>query len=229
MKRFAALLTGVLLAMTLLFLAAEAAGWTDGPRLADAFARLRAAPGGTATAGALIVALLTFDLVLPVPSSVLMTLSGTCLGWPAGAAASFVGAMGSALLGFGLCRRYGRRAFERFVGADDARRISRFLERHGAWGILLSRSVPMLTETVSCVAGLGSMPARTFAALSAAGTLPLCIVYAWAGSRSGVGAGMGWALLLAFALPAAGFGLLRRLRRSDVSGAARGDEARPQG
>lgn len=213
MRRFAALVIGLLAAMTMLYLGAEAMGWTDGPRLARAFERLRATPGGPAAAGTVIAALLTFDLVLPVPSSVLMTLAGTCLGWPAGALVAFAGAMGSALLGFGLCRRFGRRAFERFVGEEDARRIGLFLERNGAWGILLSRSVPMLTETVSCVAGLTSMPWTTFTALSAAGTLPLCVVYAWAGSRPGAGAGMGWAVLLAFVLPAAGFGILRLLRR----------------
>ena len=60
----------------------------------------------------------------------------------------------------------------------------------------LSRSVPMLTEIVSCAAGLARIPFRVFLALSVAGTLPLCAVYAWAGNRSLRG-GAGWAAHMA--------------------------------
>ena len=152
--------------------------------------------------------LLTADLVLPIPSSIVMTLSGAFLGCLAGTAASFIGAMGSALLAFGLCRRYGQRAFEHMIAPPDAARIERFFQRHGAWGILLSRSVPMLTEVVSCMAGLSRLPWPHFVLLSAAGTLPVCLVYAWAGSH-GAHTGTGWALLIAFALPALALAILR--------------------
>ncbi|MCE9614382.1 MAG: VTT domain-containing protein [Lentisphaerae bacterium] len=212
MRLFAGLIIGLFLVLTLMFLAAESQGWMSAVTVTHWIEAAQVAPAGRWLAAGLVIALLAADLVLPVPSSVVMTLSGAILGWTAGTAASFIGSMASALVGFALCRRYGQRAFERLVGRADSERIGQIMNHYGTWGLLLSRSVPMLTEVVSCVAGLSRMPARTFAALAAAGTLPICMVYAWAGTRGAV-TGSGWAVLLAFAIPALGFLLVRRLNR----------------
>jgi membrane protein DedA with SNARE-associated domain len=91
--------------------------------------------------------------------------------------------------------------------------VSAFLERHGAWAILLSRSVPMLTEIVSGLAGLSRMRFPLFLALSAAGTLPICAVYAWAGARADALADWRVAVAVAFLIPAAGFGVIRLRHR----------------
>jgi uncharacterized membrane protein YdjX (TVP38/TMEM64 family) len=201
---------GMIAVMVLLFIVAESNGWMDDGHLRELLGQVRASPGGRLAVAGILGGLLAGDLVLPAPSSILMTLSGAFLGIAAGTAVSFAGAMVSALAGFGLCRRFGHAAFRRLAGDRDADRIARFLRDHGVWGILLSRSVPMLTELVSCVAGLSDLPFRTFAALAAAGTLPVCAVYAWAGARSADPSGLGWAVLLAFVLPAAGFAVVRR-------------------
>ncbi len=213
MRRLLGIALGLFLAMTLLYLAAESMGWTDEQRVRDALETIRASERGALLAAALLAALLAADLFLPVPSSLLMTLAGALFGIGAGAAISLAGAMGSALLGFGLCRRFGRPAFARLTGAQDAERIETFFRNTGAWAILLSRSVPMLTEIVSCLAGLSGMRARLFLALSLAGTAPVCLVYAWAGHTAGAQGGAGAAVLVAFLAPAAGFALLRALRR----------------
>jgi len=200
--------------MTLSFLAAESLGWMDARMVTNWLQAASATRAGRAAVAATVIALLAGDLVLPVPSSVVMTLAGACLGWAGGAATGFVGAMSSALLGFSLCRRYGRRAFIRLVSAEDAARVAGVAARYGAWGILLSRGVPMLTEIVSCVAGLSTISWRAFTLLAAAGTLPLCIAYAWAGSR-GMQDGFGWVLLIALALPALGLACLRLRARPE--------------
>lgn len=220
MRMLAGLVAGLFLVLTLIFLVAEAQGWMTPGTVSTWIGSGSATPVGRASAATAVVGLLAGDLVLPVPSSVVMTLSGMALGMWGGAAANVAGAMASALLGFGLCRRFGRRAFERFVGAEDAARVQRFMQRYGAWGIVLSRSVPMLTEVVSAAAGLSRLPLGRFAALSASGTLPICIVYAWAGSR-GDHAGTGWAVLLALALPALGLAMVRWLdsRRANLANA----------
>jgi len=214
MKRVAALVVGLTLILALMFALADAAGWTAPERFQSIVESAKSSPGGRAAAAMVIVGLLAADLVLPVPSSVLMTLSGAMLGAVFGTMTSFAGAMASALLGFALCRRFGRAAFNRLAGDSDRERVERFLRTHGAWGILLSRSVPMLTEIVSCLAGLSGMSAGLFAGLSAAGTLPLCWVYAWAGASAADPSGMGVAVALAFVLPALGWGLFRLLHRS---------------
>lgn len=213
MRRILAWALAALTVMALLAMAASAAGWTDEARVSRMIEAIRSGVGGRVVAGALIAGLLALDLVLPTPSSVLMTLSGAVLGIVAGTLVSFGGAMASALLGYGLCRRYGREWFRRTVGGSEAARAEAWVRRHGPWAILLSRSVPMLTELVSCAAGLTGMPLAAFVALSAAGTLPICAVYAWAGAQSADPLGLRWAVLLAFALPAAGLALVRVLPR----------------
>ncbi len=212
MKKVLGLFAGMLAVLAAMFLVAEQTGWMTAEGVQAWLEGVRATRGGRAAAALAVFGLLAGDLVLPVPSSIVMTLSGGLLGVATGTLASFAGAMTSALLGFGLCRRYGRRAFARMAGAADEARVDRFLRTYGAWGILLSRSVPMLTEIISCFAGLGAMSWRRFTALTAAGTLPLCTVYAWAGRR-GDTAGFTWAVWLAFLLPALGFAFLRGFER----------------
>jgi uncharacterized membrane protein YdjX (TVP38/TMEM64 family) len=213
MRKFISVAIALFLTVALVYLVAAAHGWADGSFWSE---RLRRACAGWESAwlcAALVIAVLASDLILPVPSSVVMTLSGTLLGPMYGGLSAFAGAMASALLGFAICRVFGRAAFARVAGADESNRVQRFLDRYGAWAIVLSRSVPMLTEVVSCLAGLGGMGLGRFAALSAAGTLPLCFVYAWAGAQGGDPAGLGWAVVLAFLLPALGLALLRLAER----------------
>ncbi len=208
MKRFVTLTVGIFALLAMIFLVASSQGWTEGARYEVFLARVRMGRGAW-LAAVLIGGLLAADLVLPVPSSVLMVLAGALLGPWRGMAVSLAGAMAGALLGFGLCRRFGRRMFERFVGPAETERVGHFMKRYGVWAVLLSRSVPMLTEAISCIAGLSRMRWSSFAGLVLAGTAPICGVYAWAGHRAGSLAGQGGAVLLAFALPAAGFALAR--------------------
>jgi uncharacterized membrane protein YdjX (TVP38/TMEM64 family) len=187
------------------FLIAEQAGWTDEAWISELLMAISENPGGLFWLGFAIMALLTLDLFLPVPSSIAMILAGAVFGVHIGWMITLTGAMGSALLGFFLCRYWGKPAFDRLAGQVEAERVARFFEQHGLWAILLSRSVPMLTEIVSCLAGLSAMRFRYFLLASLAGTWPLCVVYAWAGHRALDESAVGWAVILAFVLPAIGF------------------------
>jgi uncharacterized membrane protein YdjX (TVP38/TMEM64 family) len=204
MKWMISIAVSLFLFFTLGYLLAEQAGWTDDEWMSEQIRALQERSGGLWWAGLAVASLLTLDLFLPVPSSILMILSGAILGLHLGWLVALVGAMGSALLGFGLCRRWGKPVFDRVAGPVDTDRITRFFERHGLWAILLSRSVPMLTEIVSCLAGLSAMRFRLFFLVSLAGTWPLCVVYAWAGHRALDQSAVGWAVVLAFVLPAIG-------------------------
>jgi uncharacterized membrane protein YdjX (TVP38/TMEM64 family) len=204
MKWMVSIALSLFLFFTLGFLVAEQAGWMDDGSVRAWMAKVHERPGGTVLVAGVIAGLLTADLLIPVPSSVLMLLAGTWLGWLGGWLVTLAGAMGSALIGFGVCRRWGKGAFVRLVGDLDEARLTRFFERHGVWAILLSRSVPMVTEVVSCMAGLSGMRTRLFVIVTLAGTAPLCGVYAWAGARAVEGEALGWAVALAFVVPAIG-------------------------
>lgn len=79
-------------------------------------------------AALLVVGLLSTDVLLPIPSSVLSTLGGEVLGFTLGTAASFAGLMIGAVLGFGLVRILGRPLAVRLAGADNIEQIDRLSE-----------------------------------------------------------------------------------------------------
>jgi uncharacterized membrane protein YdjX (TVP38/TMEM64 family) len=212
MKWMVSIAVGMFFVLALSFMLAEQAGWMDEQRVSSFIYSIQETPGGLLWAGVAIAGLLAVDLFLPVPSSILMILSGAVLGFHIGWMVSLSGAMGSALIGFGFCRKWGKPAFERMIKPGEPERITRFFEQYGIWAILLSRSVPMLTEVISCLAGLSAMSFRLFAGVALAGTAPLCIVYAWAGYRAMEESAVGWAVLLAFVVPAVGLGVWKWLR-----------------
>jgi uncharacterized membrane protein YdjX (TVP38/TMEM64 family) len=141
----------------------------------------RAGTGGGAIA---VVTLLAADLFLPIPSSVIMVLSGAVFGVLWGSLFSLVGSIGGEWLGFELVRRYGRRASSKMVGDDELERLGRVFERHGAAVVVVTRALPVVMETMSVVAGLSKMNRGSFLVASLLGTAPIVVVYAYAGAVS---------------------------------------------
>lgn len=158
-----------------------------------------------------IIGLLVVDLVIPVPSSVVMAASGMLLGPILGGIVSFVGAMAAACLGFWACRLGGRRAFERFVSPEEVGRTSEWFERYGTVAIIVSRPIPMLTEILSCLAGLTEVRFTTFVVAAALGTLPICFVYSVIGSLGDIS--NPWPVVwVSILIPAAGWIVARRIK-----------------
>ena len=144
--------------------------------------RLLADPGPLAAVG--IVALLSIDLLLPIPSSLVMILSGALFGVLGGGLLSLIGSLAGNYLGFELTRTYGRGPSRRLVGEVQLARMSRVFEQNGALAILLSRPLPVVMETMSLVAGLSLMKRSTFLLASLAGTIPVVFAYSLAGALS---------------------------------------------
>lgn len=142
---------------------------------------LATAGGGSA---AVLVTLLAVDLFLPVPSSLVMILSGAAFGVVWGACFSLIGSIGGEWLGFELVRRYGVRASRRIVGDAELDRMRALMDRHGVAAVMATRALPVLMETMSVVAGLSNMSRTVFLGSSLAGTLPIVVVYAYAGAVS---------------------------------------------
>jgi membrane protein DedA with SNARE-associated domain len=203
--KLALLAFGLASVLAAAYLVAEAYGWTDERRFADLIDAAAHSPGGRWRVGVAVAGLLVADLALPVPSSLVMTLAGRFLGTPWAFASNVVGSLGGAALGYALCRRFGRPAFARLFGEDTAPAEALFAAL-GPWAIALSRPVPMLTEVVSCLAGLTRMGFPRFLAFSLLGTAPISLAYAWLGAAARQGVGVRWPLLLAIVLP--GFGML---------------------
>lgn len=164
-----------------------------------------------ARSAAMIVLLLVADLVLPIPSSLVMVLSGAAFGAVRGAAIAGAGSIGCSILGFELARRYGRRAAARLVGEDDTRHLEATFERYGAGAVFVTRALPVMKEAMSVVAGLSAMPRATYIAAAVAGTIPEVAIYAWAGAQSREAGTIVPAVVILMALGAAGW-IVRRNR-----------------
>ncbi len=207
---------GLFLLLTLAYLVLVPTGLISQEQLGLAFEN-QMESAGRAWASLLVILLLTIDLVMPVPSSAVMTLSGYYLGVFLGALVNFVGAVSAAVLGFWVCQRYGQEGFQRMIGEDGSSKVEWFFRRYGDWAIILSRPVPMVTEVISCLAGLSRMSWRRFLMLTSAGSLPISLVYAWAGHQAQGKLTTAWAVLIALVFPVLGYALFLWLQKTSNS------------
>ncbi len=124
--------------------------------------------------------LLVIDIVLPVPSSLIMIANGALFGLVLGGALSLLGGLGSSLVGFWIGRR-STRLVQRFVPEDERRQADRLMERWGMIAIIATRPIPLVSETLSIVAGSTSLRWRAMIGASVLGLVPGAAIYAATG------------------------------------------------
>lgn len=156
----------------------------------------------------LILALLAFDVVLPVPSSLVSIAAVALFGW-VGGLLIWIGMTIGCGLGYWLGSRAGRPLAERFIGPGEVARAERIAGKVGPAALVLTRAVPVLAEATTIAAGLTAMPLRRFALATGLANAGIALAY--------VAAGGSFALLFAAAIlvPAIGwvaFRLFTRLR-----------------
>jgi len=170
-------------------------------------------------AAATSVGLLASDIFLPIPSSIVMTFNGSLFSFLPGAGVSVVGLLSGALVGYGFARRYGKGVVRLVVGRREVTSVTDFFERYGLLAVILSRPVPLLAETITCMAGTADMPLGRFLAAQLLGGLPLALGYAWAGDFASRRRNVFLALSIAVMVPSALWTLwaLTRRKRERVS------------
>jgi uncharacterized membrane protein YdjX (TVP38/TMEM64 family) len=136
---------------------------------------------GGAAAAVVGVGLLVADVLLPVPSSLVMVAHGALFGVVVGTLLSLTGSVGAALFGFAIGRRGGR-MMERLVTPSERERADRMLKRWGALAIIVTRPVPLLAETVAIMAGTSSLGWGRVTLAALAGSLPPALLYAITGA-----------------------------------------------
>ncbi len=124
------------------------------------------------------IGVLVADLVLPLPASSVMAGLGMVYGPVIGGAIAALGSFTSGLVGYGLCRAFGQRAFRALAGAEGDAAARALFARAGGWVVAFSRWLPVLPETVACLAGLTAMRFAVFAAALACGSVPLGFTFA---------------------------------------------------
>ncbi|HEV7680749.1 MAG TPA: VTT domain-containing protein [Pyrinomonadaceae bacterium] len=176
MKRYLLIMSSMIAFFLVLFLVVEALGV---PLLADPTPWMQ---HGGLVAAALGVGLLVADVLLPVPSSLVMVAHGALFGVWIGTFLSLLGSVGAALFGFAIGRRGGK-LLERLVSLAERKRADQILARWGALAIVVTRPIPLLAETVAIMAGASSSLSWGRMALAALiGSLPPALLYALTGA-----------------------------------------------
>lgn len=175
MKRYLLIVSAMILFFLLLFFIVEALRI---PLLSDPTAWLKK---GGVVAACLGVGLLIADVLLPVPSSLVMVAHGALFGVVTGTLLSLTGSLGAALFGFAIGRRGGK-LMERIVPAEERTRANYLLERWGALAIIVTRPIPVLAETVTVMAGASSLGWSKLILASAFGSLTPAFLYALTGA-----------------------------------------------
>ncbi len=138
------------------------------------------ARGGLAAAS-VGIGLLIADVLIPVPSSVIMVAHGALFGVVLGAAISLLGNLGAAWFGFWIGRRGGP-MLDRAMSADERQRGDAMRARWGMMAIVATRPVPMLAETIVILAGTSSLGWGQLTIATLAGSLPAAVLLAMAGA-----------------------------------------------
>ncbi|MBC8031685.1 MAG: TVP38/TMEM64 family protein [Pyrinomonadaceae bacterium] len=175
MKRYLLIVAATIAFFLTLFFAVQALGV---PLLADPTPWMRQ---GGILAGILGVSLLIADVLLPVPSSLVMVAHGALFGVLKGTLLSLLGSMGAALVGFAIGRRGGK-LLDRLVTPAERARADQMLARWGALAVALTRPVPLLAETTAIMAGASPLAWRRMALASLVGSLPPSLIYAFTGA-----------------------------------------------
>jgi uncharacterized membrane protein YdjX (TVP38/TMEM64 family) len=175
MKRYL-LITALMLAFfLLLFIIVEALGV---PLLTDPTPWMNQ---GGVVAAVLGVGLLIADVLLPVPSSLVMVAHGALFGVVIGTLLSLLGSVGASLFGFAIGRRGGK-WLERVVTHEERVRADDLLSRWGVLAVIVTRPIPLLAETVAIMAGASPLGWGSVLLASFAGSLPAALLYALTGA-----------------------------------------------
>ncbi len=156
--------------------------------------------GYGAGAGVAGITLLVADILLPIPSTLVMSALGLTYGPLVGGLYAATGSALAGLIAYGLSRWLGRPLALRLAGEAGLREGEGFFATGGAWLVACSRCIPILPEAVACLAGLNRMPFQTFLLAVLCGSLPMGFVFAAIGALGQDEPA--WALALSVVVPA---------------------------
>ena len=148
-----------------------------------------------------VVGLLSTDILLPIPSSVISTMSGWQLGWWRGTLATWVGMTIGAVLGFALARRWGSPLALWFSKAEDLDRVRLLGDRYGPLILVLTRGMPVLAEASVLMSGIHGLAWRKFLPAILLSNLGIAIAYSVFGDYAEQNQWLPLALGVAVAVP----------------------------
>jgi uncharacterized membrane protein YdjX (TVP38/TMEM64 family) len=168
------------------------------------------------------VLLLVVDVLLPVPSSLVMVGFGASYGPIVGALLGAAGSLGALATGYHVGRA-GTRFVDRVGTPAERARGHRMLRRWGPVAVIAPRPVPVLAETVAVLTGAAGLPRHHVLLAGTLGVTPMAAAYAMAGAWARDTGALGvvvFLLLIALAALTA-LALRRRATRNSTAEASR--------
>lgn len=163
----------------------------------------------------LIILILSTDILLPIPSSMVSTVAGWKLGPLAGAVASLVGMTLGAVLGYLLARWCGHPLARKFSSEGELERASQLNHQFGPGMILIARGVPVLAEASVLLVGMHRLSWRRFLLPLVAANAVLSAGYALIGYYARETRGLSMALAASIAIPVLLALLVRQLYQNN--------------
>lgn len=120
---------------------------------------------------------LSSDIVLPIPSSIVMYLNGWILGIFQGFLLSILASMLSTTIGYFLGKLT---AMGLKQSANN--KTQQIIQKYGGMAIIMTRGIPILSESISLTLGYNRMNFKVYTLLNFIGFLPICLIYAYFGS-----------------------------------------------
>jgi len=155
------------------------------------------------------IALLTFDVFLPIPSSIVSTMAGAIFGVSVGTGVSFLGMTGSCVVGWYFGRQVGKPGAGVLLGEHEFARLQKLIDRYGLFAIAICRPVPVAAEASMIIAGTSASNFRASMGIAALSNLGISLVYATVGAYAWSNRSFMFAFLAAILLPAIAFVIYR--------------------
>ncbi len=179
-----------------------------------------------------ILAMAASVLFAPVPNAPIFIVAGLAWGPVLGTVYCMAGLTLGSAAAFWVSRRFGRRHLPKLIGKKSAARLDGLVEDMGAKVVFWTRIMPGVNfDWISFVAGMTSVPFRTFILFSFLGMIPPTAITVAMGDQLGrnplISIALGGIWVLAILASGAYFWLRRRKSRRD-SANQRNSRANPE-
>lgn len=112
--------------------------------------------------------LLSADIILPLPSSLIAVFLGAKLGWAYGTLSNFTGLMTGSLIGYGMGWYIGRPILNKMVSQQSQEIYAKMENQMSYWALGITRSIPILAEASLLIAGVARLDLKK--------TIPVLII-----------------------------------------------------
>lgn len=149
----------------------------------------------------LLIFVLIADILLPIPSSLVMITSGILLGGFAGGGISLIGSLLGSLVNFEVSRKLGRKKISGWMSEEEYKKLVALFRKRGSFLVVVSRVIPLVMETVNTIAGFSEMKRSKFLLYCLIGLTPISFLYSFSGALLQDSPAIYWVIVVGFFLP----------------------------